>query len=380
MKKTLLSLALAGLAASAFANVSFYKSDVANLYTGGELSLNYTKNILKVNEKQAKEDTFTVKSTGSDLGFKVYTGGDFMVKDGLSAGYYVRYSGPRTLVDKVYNSKQGITVNNKDKNAPYYFSFNKGYVYLAYPTFGKVMLGKNISTVADSNMGTDLDTLEVKNAFGHENVPTSFNSVVYYSSPNFGGFNFNYSFGNSHENNYTRQNSFNGVYDFGGTKVSGLASFTNNYGNDGALYMKIKGFELAVENTDLMENLTLKAAYQIASTTKYQTEAPFGYMSKNTSKSFLVAANYEMNQYFKPYTGFVFNKSSLSDVNNNHGKFYSAYLGTSADLYKDDYVDVSAFVEGKYTKVKGVLPSTTKGSVEIKETIKAYALGVKVKF
>lgn len=383
MKKTLLSLALAGLAASAFANVSFYKSDVANLYTSGSLSLNYHSGSAKADEHATGEANkvvkFSEKAKESKLGFDLVTGGDFMVKDGLSAGYYVKYSGPKSLLDK---NKENDGAYVKADKKPYTFKLNKAYVYLGYPTFGKVTLGKNIATVTDSALGTDLDTIDISNAFGMEGndgIPTSFNSVVYYTSPNFGGFHFNYSFGNSHEDNYARQNSFNGVYDFGGTKVSALASFTNNYNTWGDLYYKSNGYEVAVENTDLMENLTLKAAYQSASTTMYQTEAPFAHLYKSSTKGLVLTAAYEMNQYFKPYTGFVFTNTTVEN-SPYHGKMYNLYLGTSAELYKDEYVNVSAFVEGAIEKYKGKIKNEDTSRVRVKATSKEYALGVKVAF
>lgn len=184
MKKTLVSLALASLVASAFANTSFYSSkdetSSANLYVNGYARVNFdlTKSNSKVLESVwSSSDKYDQKHLNTKLRFEL--GGDFTASD-LTFGFNARTEYQRNntskktivqpadlsnlvvsdgmiIVDE--GSLQPKTTINNPTYAPSELSVDglnltRYYGYVGSAKFGKLVVGKT-TTLIDNKFGDD---------------------------------------------------------------------------------------------------------------------------------------------------------------------------------------------------------------------------------
>lgn len=184
MKKTLVSLALASLVASAFANTSFYSSkdetSSANLYVNGYARVNF--DLTKSNSKDLSEsvwsssDKYDQKHLNTKLRFEL--GGDFTASD-LTFGFNARTeyqrnnTSEKTIVqppnkDNLVVSNGYLTVNMEDfkpktiENPTYApselsvdgLNLTRYYGYVGSAKFGKLVVGKT-TTLIDNKFGDD---------------------------------------------------------------------------------------------------------------------------------------------------------------------------------------------------------------------------------
>lgn len=382
MKKTLLSLALAGLAASAFANVSVYKSENADLYVGGYARYFFLNGDNKADLEKNERSLQRVR-------YRVYFGGDFHVADSTKFGFYLRLQNNPINDDKTNTYKRAnknaawsLSAKEESKSAGVqYLYFDRAYVYAANDQFGKLELGRT-TTVRDDFVGSDLEILDFDTAVSL-NLVSGAQKVIKYYSPAIDKFSFAYSYGTSE---YDRkggfvksgvrknQNAFQGVYSFetGTTVLAGLV-LENQYLNR-AKTNELQGYEVAVAQSYNQGNGVVAVAYDYSTnkslnTTTHQSEG------KAAHHSWVVKTNYKLNQYFQPYAGLTYQE--LKDTESKT-KVYGAYLGVNSDVYKLESLKVRLFAETSYLKAKE--KAYAAGSTKEKTKDLAFATGLKVFF
>ncbi|RIY33776.1 hypothetical protein CKF54_02130 [Psittacicella hinzii] len=380
MKKTLLTLALASLVGSAFANTTVYQSDVARLYVDG-----YTRFVYAY---EKNKDGLTSKTTNQYVKarYRLAFGGDFRVADSTAYGFRVRLQNNflQDGTSKVYTYATDATAKSHLSEGTQYFAFDRAYVYLANDQFGRLQLGRQ-TTVVDGAADSDLEYLDFLTAL-RANTRTTGNQTVYYTSPVFNNFVFEYSYSQTKHNrklyssiadgNRVVQNAFAGTYAFStGTAVKATAVF-ENLRNTEANVTKKKGFEVAVVQKLLNDDLTVAAAYDYVRT--QNKDGVVSQVTNSTDKhhSVVVKASYRLNQYFQPYAGATYQKLDLESANAEH-KVAGFYLGAQSDVYQLDTFKVRVFGETLFLRDRVKNESTDK-----KRTIKdtAFAAGVKVSF
>lgn len=181
MKKTLLTVVMAGLATAAFANTSIYKTNTVNAYVDGELLARYSQSTAQVDsiltstgvqQNSSKTINATIptlknKTKFSQLRVRLGTGLDFANQDGLVAGYYLRLqteasktTGNADKLSEPKIPKSGdtvtatFTVTNAKKDAVKVkfgnqVELHRAYAYLGHKNFGIVTLGKHLPSVVD---------------------------------------------------------------------------------------------------------------------------------------------------------------------------------------------------------------------------------------
>ncbi|WP_222986924.1 porin [Psittacicella melopsittaci] len=375
MKKTLLTLALAGLVGSAFANTTVYQSDVARLYVDGYARYVYGYEKSKV--ENSNEDT----TKGSYARYRFQFGGDFKVADSTAFGFKVRLQNNfwKDLTVKNRNLTTDVTTRSHEGEGTQYFAFDRAFVYLSNDNFGRLSLGRQV-TVADGAASSDLEFLTFDPAL-QANFRTSGNKVAYYTSPVFNNFVFEYSYA---ETKYNRkvfritdervvQNAFAGTYAFStGTAVKATVAF-ENHRNNGYNTKELKGYEVAV--VQQLGDVSLAAAYDYVRTQNKDGSAQ-NTVSTDTHHSVVVKGFYNLNQYFQPYAGVTYQRLD-TESNNTKTNVWGGYLGAQSDVYQYDSFKVRVFGEAVYLHY-----STKANATGDKTTTKAPALaaGVKVFF
>lgn len=377
MKKTLLALALVGVASTSFANVSLYSTDSSNFYANGELKLDYKKSSKKTTDYTTKTTTVSREKTKVSQAPRVRLGFgyDFKNADTLTAGFYVRYQTEgKTTTTSTKAAGEAAYKQAPKQKAKFgeHLELNKAYVYLGHSVFGKVTVGNRMDTVVG-------DTFEMTSGFAGTNsfYDTAFRSeakldnatTVRYDAPAYEGFNFAYSYSNADSS--SRLHAYQLSYDFGGTKVFGTAAFKKAYsGVEGyqssEVSNKVKAFEVAAVNTDLVENLALAAAYSHVKSEKpvYKT----GTESKTSTNELVAKAAYTYNQYFKPYAGVGYKKEAKTDGDvKSSTKTYSFGLGAASTVFQMDSYAVNLYAQGAYVKAKNKTGSKVTSRVKTKE-------------
>ncbi|RIY35281.1 porin [Psittacicella gerlachiana] len=369
MKKTLLTLALAGLAGSAFANTTVYQSDVARLYVDGNLRYVYAN-------EQTKTDNSKYTAKGSLARYRVAFGGDFRVADSTAFGFKLRVQN---------NFWRHVSRTNLSplKTETQYFVFDRAFVYLANDNFGKLSLGRQ-ATVVDGAADSDLEFLDFDTAL-RANLRTTGNKVAYWTSPTFGNFVFEYSYANTDYNRklYSSltgqvvQNAFAGTYAFStGTVVKATFALENARNSSGYYATKKKAAEVAV--VQQVGDLTLAGAYDYVRVQLKDGAATQTTTSTNTHHSVVVKGLYNFNQFFQPYAGVTYQSLKVPSLSVKND-IWGGYLGVQSDVFKYDSLNVRVFAEAVYlhTTAKG---TGSNSGTESKVKAPAYAAGVKVSF
>ncbi|MFC6276663.1 porin family protein [Psittacicella hinzii] len=359
MKKNLLSLALAAVVGSAFANVSVYKSENANLWVGGYVRYVYTDKEATIKTKSVKESKTTVD--GAVARYRLNFGGDFRVADSTAFGFAARLQ--NDFYNDFYSKEKAYSTNVTTKvhkgNKTQYFYFKYANVYLANDNFGRLALGR-FSTVADDAAGSDLEYLDFNTGFDYV-FDTDTVKGVRYTTPTFGNFIANYSYSNNTASrkqdpivnlnsgaDRSVQNALNGIYSLStGTTIQGTVAFQKQRLN-GLNVNKAKGFQLAVAQ-QINPSWVVAAAYDYVRVQYKDGTAAENTVNTKKCNTFVVKTAYTLNQYFQPYAGATFQK--IKDVSTDV-KAYGAYLGVQSDVYKNEYVNVRLFGEGVYLHAK----------------------------
>lgn len=396
MKKSLLSLALAGIAATAFANVDVYKSQSANLFVKGQLEAGYVKEKVTDRGYEKSVKVSQQKSTQLDklVDARLGIGAKFNNADSLTYGFYTEYKA-KPVTEKVYTRKAQVTdgvvgaYEATDYTRTSLFKadkavLNKAYVTLGHKNFGSAVYGYGVGTVVDDAYGNSLEFLSVKSGF--TGLSTSFDRVAKWSLPTIiEGLKFAYSFGNEYDvtgknsYNYSRQNAYSVAYGNDYFDAKFTAAFEKDYANPSAeLTHKVNGFQLTVSNDKLVKDLSLSAAYSYSKEVQY-----VGYLenvaAKSKTNTVAAEVKYTGFQYAKPFLGASFTRENTTeDAQTTKVKQYGVYAGLTSDLYKSQYANVTAYAEGAFVKTTTKKSETPDAKEKAKS--KQYAFGVKVTF
>lgn len=433
MKKTLLTVVMAGLATAAFANTSIYKTNTVNAYVDGELLARYSQSTAQVDsiltstgvqQNSSKTINATIptlknKTKFSQLRVRLGTGLDFANQDGLVAGYYLRLqteasktTGNADKLSEPKIPKSGdtvtatFTVTNAKKDAVKVkfgnqVELHRAYAYLGHKNFGIVTLGKHLPSVVDYAFDIDSNVLDGIDNTSFRELTDLEGTTVKYDLPKFGGFSAAYSFTNNSprkKDKYRRLNAFHAQYDFGGTVLGGSVAFKKEYTHfqDNAqnfyastdVYKKINGFEVSLENTSLANGLYLGLAYDYVKSVDYNG---IQQSTKKDTNEVSAKIGYEVNQYFSPYLVAAYNQSKESLATDKQysvkTKGYQVLVGAASNVYSQDSFNVKLYAEGAFGKVKSdSVKNNTRKEMKFLETentnakLKAFAVGLVASF
>lgn len=433
MKKTLLTIVMAGLATTTFANTSIYKTNTVNAYVDGELLARYSQSTAQVDsiltstgvqQNSSKTINATIptlknKTKFSQLRVRLGTGLDFANQDGLVAGYYLRLqteasktTGNADKLSEPKIPKSGdtvtatFTVTNAKKDAVKVkfgnqVELHRAYAYLGHKNFGIVTLGKHLPSVVDYAFDIDSNVLDGIDNTSFRELTDLEGTTVKYDLPKFGGFSAAYSFTNNSprkNKNYSRLNAFHAQYDFGGTVLGGSVAFKKEYTHfkDSAqnfyastdVYKKVNGFEVSLENTSLADGLYLGLAYDYVKSVDYNGVQQ---STKKDTNEVSAKIGYEVNQYFSPYLVAAYNQSKESLATDKEysvkTKGYQVLVGAASNVYSQDLFNVKLYAEGAFGKVKrDSVKNTTRKNINFLETennkakLKAFAVGLVASF
>lgn len=434
MKKTLLTIVMAGLATTTFANTSIYKTNTVNAYVDGELLARYSQSTAQVDsvltstgvqQNSSKTINATIptlknKTKFSQLRVRLGTGLDFASQDGLVAGYYLRLqteaskttgnadklSEPSYKTSTDNTATATFTVKNTKKEAEKVkfgnqVELHRAYAYLGHKNFGIVTLGKHLPSVVDYAFDIDSNVLDGIDNTSFRELTDLEGTTVKYDLPKFGGFSAAYSFTNNSprkNKNYSRLNAFHAQYDFGGTVLGGSVAFKKEYTHfkDSAqnfyastdVYKKVNGFEVSLENTSLADGLYLGLAYDYVKSVDYNGVQQ---STKKDTNEVSAKIGYEVNQYFSPYLVAAYNQSKESLATDKEysvkTKGYQVLVGAASNVYSQDLFNVKLYAEGAFGKVKrDSVKNTTRNNMNFLETennkakLKAFAVGLVASF
>lgn len=434
MKKTLLTVVMAGLATTTFANTSIYKTNTVNAYVDGELLARYSQSTAQVDsvltstgvqQNSSKTINATIptlknKTKFSQLRVRLGTGLDFASQDGLVAGYYLRLqteaskttgnadklSEPSYKTSTDNTATATFTVKNTKKEAEKVkfgnqVELHRAYAYLGHKDFGTVTLGKHLPSVVDYAFDIDSNVLDGIDNTSFRELTDLKGTTVKYDLPKFGGFSAAYSFTNNSPHKdakYSRLNAFHAQYDFGGTVLGGSVAFKKEYTHfkdtnsnfyaSTDVYKKVNGFEVSLENTSLADGLYLGLAYDYVKSVDYNGVQQ---STKKDTNEVSAKVGYEVNQYFSPYLVAAYNQSKESLATDKEysvkTKGYQVLVGTTSNVYSQDSFNVKLYAEGAFGKVKSDSVKNTKRNempfletANTKAKLKAFAVGLVASF
>lgn len=365
MKKTLLTLVLASVAASSYA-ATFY-SDV-NGSTRSSLNL-FGDVYAQANKAHKTTDTYKADATG------VVVKGDadkertryerIRVRAGLSGyftdgtvnlGFFSRFVDAYTYkfnqarphtgdVTPARNVEHKITGFNNDRLT----------VTVGHKQFGQLEFGKRTS-VADFTLGTDLNgTFFAPQALTIPTTPTTFEKVFLYTAPKFvDGLNVQASFAKATKtkDEYTKQYGVYASYNLNNANKFQFLAAKTRVKEDGFAKRITDAYALGYVNTSVKDlRLGAEAQLELA-----KFRAPVILTNRNDKAwSVSAKAKYTVNQYFAPYAGVVY-KHAKSVAHNTSvatkNKTLTGYVGVESKLYSYSSFNVNAYVEGVYSKVK----------------------------
>lgn len=394
MKKTLVTLALAAVASTAFAHTDFYTfqddASSANLYVSGYGRLAYdsvTETKTALNDKNQFVTQSKTTKTKPVFRFRLNFGGKFTDANKLTYGFHTRVQYDQLTTKTKTKFKDGKVVNpveksTKSESKP--LALKQAKVFVSSPEYGTLTFGK-MASVLDNQFGSDAVLLgNYKTAIGAE---TEFDRVVAYKSAKLADL---VTLGASYARNYEtadgrkKQLALQAEFDVAGNNVSAIYAATTDKKLKSRT-AKAHSFDLNVSNSSLVEGLDLAADFA------YEKTRTYGDYEVQTNKShahsFGVKAGYTVNQYFKPYAGYAYLSEKSEElqktdpaVTSTHT--HSLYVGFGSDLYQYKTVNVSSFVEFGYSKVKEskYAKKTHKTSSVNKTKTKEFDLGVKVSY
>lgn len=387
MKKSLLTLALVGLTASAYA-ADVYKSENVTATVGGELRVagkfwQHSKDA-DVDATDAAVVRKADVAARTRLWFKV----DAKASDSFQLGFFLRAG--ETPFKYVYE-------NNKAKGAQEFANpatksetttqfkpkFDYAYAYLAHDKFGKLTVGAT-DTVASYVFGSSTSilpttyfvTLLDQNTFELVDAPSfeGFDKeTVRYDSLELGGFGLSYSYANQ-----AKQQAAQLHYNVG--KATFAVTAARQAHADGSVVF-VQGS--AQEKGTLVEGLNFGGAYTFTK-------------QLDLWKAHTIAAEvgFDGFQYAQPYLGGSWNKLTKKEYEETTpaqngtpattkkyapwAQSWVVYGGLNSDLFSYGSVKASAFLEGSYTQT-----TSSDGSEGAKTAaLKGFgvAAGAKVRF
>lgn len=363
MKKTLLTLVLASVAASSYA-ATFY-SDV-NGSTRSSLSLFGDVYAQAVKAHKTTDTYKTDATTGSVVKadankersryerIRARAGLSGYFTDGtVNLGFYSRFVDSYTYRFTQPRPHTGdVTPARKAEHNITGFYNDRLTITVGHKQVGQLEFGKRTS-VADFTVGTDLNgTFFAPQAF---TAPTTFENVFLYTAPKFvNGLNVQASYAKTAKtkDEYTKQYAIYTSYALdNANKFQFLASKTRVKA-DGFATKITDSYALGYVNTSV-KNLSLGLEAQLDLAKKREPVVLTNQNDKNWSV--LAKAKYTVNQYFAPYAGVVYKHSKQVKHTTSTATKYktlSAYVGVESKLYSYSSFNVNAYVEGVYSKVK----------------------------
>lgn len=429
MKKSLLTLALVGLTASAYA-ADVYKSENVTATVGGELRVAGKFWQHSKDDDAQATDAAVVRKAGVAARTRLWFQVDAKASDSFQLGFFLR--GSETPFNYAYE-------NNKAKGADKFADpatksetttqfkpkFDLAYAYLAHDKFGKLTVGKT-TTVAGDVFGGSTTLLDTKNfvtllekanleLVDAPSVDGSGSQVVRYDSLELGGFGLSYSYSNQtkvYADDHTqKKDKFgNPVFNYAQQALQlhynvGKATFAvtaarqvqafetkKEVVNNGQTTLDVVKIDYepvvfvqasAQEKGTLVEGLNFGGAYtftkQLDLWKSHTIEAEVGF---------------DGFQYAQPYLGGSWNKLTKKEYEETipaqngaqattkkyapWAQSWVVYGGLNSDLFSYGSVKASAFLEGSYTQT-----TSSDGSEGAKTAaLKGFgvAAGAKVRF
>lgn len=382
MKKSLLTLVLAGLAATATAGTIYSyesgstKSDL-NFY--GDLKVVGEKGHLNTTT-YGEEATTVAKERGKNAYVRSRFGLKGSYTDGtLTYAFDTRFSNSylyATVQDRPHTGPVTPVKNAAHTRAGYVLDY--GYLTVAHKQLGSLSYGKT---------GTVLDLVEGSNTQNKSGVvysavaeQSSFKNTFFYRSPAVQGVNLVASYGSETSDEKAKQygvgveaNKFDtnvGVY---------FAKTTRKVGE------KVVGKSNSVAAQ--VVNSSVKGLTVALTGTYERTKVPTT-NTKSRIESYGVGAkvSYTVNQYVKPYAGVSFVKYYYTQSDLDKGvvtatdkatqKVVSTYVGLSSNLYNYKSFSLSTF--GEFSYARNV--NKTEGKAVERANVKLGSVGLNASF
>ncbi|RIY35280.1 porin [Psittacicella gerlachiana] len=380
MKKTLLALAVASVATSAFANTNVYSysngNTSANLGVFAEARYVYSSFTDKSRDTTLSSyDKTTNKLSQGRLRFGVY--GSITDSNNLTYSFYTRF---QTRYAYNYSKTRGeVAEKDHSRNG---VDLNRAYVQLSHPTFGSFLYGKYV-TVADDKFGDDLE----HGFFGSygDSTPSftawsattgAFDSVATYLAPEFYGVKggLSYAEDKSSQYVYTKQLAAKASYNLAGNHVVFIYANTRDRADRQTL-VNANSYDLAFYNDGLVQDFVLGAdfAYQKTNDTSDSTDP-----TKHRAWSLAGKVSYTGFQYVQPFLNVAYVNEKVNYSSERvKSKHYNLAVGASSDVYKYQSAKVTVFGEYFYSKGK---ERTVGVEGHTKDTFQGFNVGAKVSF
>ncbi|MFC6276664.1 porin family protein [Psittacicella hinzii] len=378
MKKTLLALAVAGVATSAFANTNVYSysngSSSANLGVFAEARYNYTKAVERIKDRTDNKTTKDVtKLNEGRLRFGVY--GAITDSNNLTYSFYTRF---QTTFDYLNEKQTGVA--RQKSHTRQGVDVNRAYVQLSHSTLGSVLYGKYV-TVADDRFNNDLeyDVYNTNKPFTAFSATTGeFDSVITYKAPVVYGVSGAVSYGETKESqtDYTKQVAVKLTYDLSGNHVVFVYANTRDRA-DYTTTTTYNSYDLAFYNDGLVKDFTLGADVAFEHQKRANTD-----LYKTKAWSLAAKATYTGFQYAQPFlnVAYVQTKDHGSDTRVK-SKAVNLAFGLQSDVYTYKTAKATVFVEGVYSRDSLKYRTVSTNEVS-KATLKhkAFTVGAKLAF
>ncbi|RIY32494.1 hypothetical protein CJP74_04410 [Psittacicella melopsittaci] len=363
MKKTLLALAVAGLATSAFANTNVYS------YTNGNTSANlgvfaqaryvFADYQDKDRLADSKEDS---RLSQGRLRFGLY--GSIKDSNNLTYSFYTRFQSRFQYTSTKTDGVKEAGVHKRDG-----VDVNRAYVQLSHPTFGSVLYGKYV-TVADDKFGDDLEHGANWTRFTAFDVETGYDSVFTYLAPEFYGVKGGLSYGETKTSQYvySKQLALQAAYNFFGNHV--VFTYANTRDRSyGKTVTNTNSYDLAFYNDGLVQDFVVggDVAYQQLTDTDntYRKHYLWSVAGKVAYTGF---------QYAQPF----FNASYVEEkAARLKTKATNLAVGAASDVYTYQTAKVTVFGEYYYSRERTTDRFDTKNE---KHTYKGFNVGAILSF
>lgn len=380
MKKTLLALAVAGLATSAFANTNIYTFDngtsSANLGVFAEARYNFTSQTDKTKQFTTLIDKTKYHNNEGRLRFGLY--GSLTDSNKVTYSLYSRFQTKYS-----YTKAKGLT------NAEYLdvtgnrregVDLNRAYVKVEHPVWGGLLYGKYVS-LTDSRFKTDLEYDDNFNLTAIELI-NSYDSLLTYYAPTFYGVTGALSYGETKTgvDDYTKQIAAQARFDLSGNHV--VFTYANQRTrSDKQTVNNFNAYDLAFYNDGLIEKFVLGAAVS------YQhNNAPFaGQQYKEDNWSIASKVRYTGFQWVQPFLNVAYDQSKFKPVvntinNKNKLKSFRVAYGLASDVYKYQSSVVTVYAEGYYKRDKTTVKVTNAVALKTTDKVKGFNVGAKLAF
>ncbi|MFC6276666.1 porin family protein [Psittacicella hinzii] len=380
MKKSLLALALASIATTAF-SATIYSSSYSNgssaqLIFGGDFRAYYSE--LEFDKTDVATNTTTNSAFKRwQLRERVWLRGTWVDANKFSVSFAVRYNHSWN-----YNYNKNTKVGAHKK---FGLVYNQGYLVLSKPEFGTLIYGKFV-TVADSKTGGDTNTISAfsssyrKTNFTAFSAATAYDTVITYITPKVNNFTLGLSYGKTQLSTEVKREQYALRADWSVGKNSVRFIAANTYLQNSN---KVKGYkkplryhsgELSYTFRDggLSATAALTAEKQrIVNSEFVQYKKQYGVAGK---------VKYVVNQYFQPYSGVGYirvNNKYSNTANNVKRNILNAYVGVDSNVYKYKSIFVKVYAEAAAGRANERTLNTTS---KTKYKVKDFAVGTYVSF